>query len=106
LATEVASPKSTGGGGFRFENKVAAFYALHLLASRSPLDASLGSLRRVRFQTKPDGWLLDDILLEFVTSGVESRAAVSVKSDREITARLEFGRASRDGDDGTKRATE
>lgn len=81
MARQTASPTSTAGAGYIFEEKVAAYWLLHLLAGRSPLDAELGPLRRIGFQTRADGWLLDDLLATFDRS---SQAAVSVKSSQVI----------------------
>ena len=35
----------------------------HLLSGRPPLDPSFGLIKRIDFQVRADGWLLDDLLL-------------------------------------------
>jgi hypothetical protein len=91
---EVTSPKQASGAGFSFETKVGAWCLLHLLDGSSPFDADLGPPRRVRFQTRVDGWLLDDVLLEFDSPepGETRRVAVSVKSGPQFSG----GRAPTD----------
>jgi len=84
MMRQVASPKSTGGGGYQFEDKVLAWWCLHMLAGRSPLDAKLGPPTKIQLQARPDGWLLDDMVVEFSSPAGTVRAAVSVKSDRVV----------------------
>ena len=84
MARKTVSPKSTGGAGDAFEGKVAAWWALHLLVGQSPLDPELGSPRQIRLQARVDGWLLDDLVVDFPTQGGVVHAAVSVKSARGI----------------------
>lgn len=91
---EVTSPKQASGAGFSFETKVGAWCLLHLLDGSSPFDADLGAPRRVRFQTRVDGWLLDDVLLEFDSPEPfeTRRLAVSAKSGPQFSG----GRAPAD----------
>ena len=63
MSKNIASPKQTGGGGFDFENRVAAYYLASLLSEQPPLDPKLGIISRIDFQTRVDGWYLDDVLL-------------------------------------------
>ena len=63
MAREVAPTKVTGGGGFEFEDKVAAFFMCHLLCGCPPLDPNFGLIKRIDFQVRADGWLFDDLLL-------------------------------------------
>ena len=64
MAKKVATPKQTSGGGFTFENKVAAYYAVQMLLAYEAFDAEKGKIVRVDFQTRVKGWYLDDILLK------------------------------------------
>jgi hypothetical protein len=80
MAREIVSPKSTGGGGYNFEDQVSAWWVLHMLAGQAPLDAELGAPTRIRLQARVDGWLLDDLVADFSFRGGPIRAAVSVKS--------------------------
>ncbi len=80
-----ATPKQTGGGGFVFEDKVAAYFAIHQLSTQPPFDYRHGSIVEIDFQTHPDGWIFDDLLLTMKASAQQFRIAVSVKSDRQIT---------------------
>lgn len=63
MARRAAPPSVTGGGGFGFEDKVVAYYLACILANSTPLGAEFGAITRVEFQTRPLGWLLDDVLL-------------------------------------------
>jgi len=85
MVKKVAPAKLTGGGGFVFEDKVAAYFFFCLLSGRSPLDPSLGTISRIDFQTRADGWLPDDILLTLSSEGERLRCAFSVKSNRQFT---------------------
>jgi len=85
MAKKVAPPKLTGGGGFVFEDKVAAYFLSCLLSSQPPLDPNLGILTRIDFQTRVDGWLLDDLLLTVESPGVRRRCAFSIKSNQQFT---------------------
>src|SRR2546430_2165443 len=80
-----AHPKLTGGGGFRFEDQVVAYYLTHLLANRPILGVNAGTVQRLTFQARPLGWFLDDMLVEF-SGGTVRAAAVSIKSNRQITS--------------------
>jgi hypothetical protein len=86
VAKQIAPPKVTGGGGFVFEDKVAAYFLACLLSGQPPLDPSLGLLSRVDFQTRVDGWFLDDLLLTLVFGADTRRRAFSVKSNQQFTA--------------------
>jgi len=77
VAHGTAPPKSTGGGGYVFEDKVSAWFLAHMLTGVPPLGVDFGQLESVSFQTKVDGWYLDDLLLSFDGG---RRYAISVKS--------------------------
>jgi hypothetical protein len=64
MPKRVAPPKLTGGGGFVFEDDVAAYFLACLLAGHPPLDPTLGFLTRVDFQTRSDVKPLDRHKLE------------------------------------------
>jgi len=85
--TAIQSANLTGGKGFSFENQVGAWFLIHMLAGVPPLDEDLGSLKRLAFQTEPDGWRLDDLLLTCQMGDTIHRCAISIKSDRQFTAR-------------------
>lgn len=85
MARVVAPTKVTGGGGFEFEDKVAAFYMCYLLAERVPLDPSFGIIKRIHFQTRADGWLLDDLLLTLRINDEERYCAFSIKSNPQFS---------------------
>ena len=85
MARNVAPRKNTSGGGFVFEYKVRAWFLSCILADEPPLDVELGRLERIDFQTRPDGWYLDDALLTLATSGTRHRWAISIKSNAQFT---------------------
>ncbi|MFY0524036.1 hypothetical protein ACN28I_12990 [Archangium gephyra] len=80
MAREIASPKSSGGGGYNFEDEVSAWWMLNLLAGRCPLDTRAGPPTQLSFQARADGWLLDDLVANFAPRDGPVRAAISVKS--------------------------
>lgn len=83
----IQSANLTGGKGFSFENQVGAWFLVHMLAGVPPLDEVLGTLKRLAFQTEPDGWLLDDLLLTCKMGDITHHCAISIKSDRQFTAK-------------------
>lgn len=85
MARNIAPPKNTGGGGFIFEDRVCAWFLACMLVYEPPLETDLGRLQRVDFQTRPDGWYLDDILLTLDMSGTQYRCALSIKSNVQFT---------------------
>jgi len=85
MAKNIAPTKVTGGGGFGFEDKVAAYFLSYLLSGQPPLDPTLGIISRIDFQTRVDGWFLDDILLTLTLHGQTRHCALSVKSNQQFT---------------------
>lgn len=93
MAKKVASVKQTGGGGFSFENKVTAYFLSCMLRDKSPLDPELGTITRIDFQVRVDGWFLDDILLTLNLNEQTHLCAFSVKSNQQFlsnSAPIEF----------------
>lgn len=85
MAKEVATPKETSGSPFTFEEKVGANYLLKMLAKQPPLNSADGLIENVQFQTRVDGWHLDDLVLDLVDSKQkEHQLAISVKSSVQI----------------------
>ena len=85
MANAIAPPKSTAGGGFVFEDKACAWFMAHMLGDELPLGAGLGPLERLDFQTRPEGWLLDDMLLTLNGGDGKHRCAISIKSNAQFT---------------------
>ena len=85
MEPNIASPKATGGGGFVFEDMVAAHFMCYLLRHRIPFEPEIGSIERIDFQVRVDGWFLDDLLLTMNSGQVKRRVAISAKSGDYIT---------------------
>jgi hypothetical protein len=85
MARGVAPTKATGGAGFNFEDKVAAFFIAHLLCGRPPLDPNFGLIKRIDFQVRASGWLLDDLLLSLKLGSEKRRCAFSIKSSPQFS---------------------
>jgi len=83
MAKGVAPPKSTGGGGFVFEDKVCAWFLAHMLSDEPPLDVG-GRIERVNFQARPEGWFLDDLVIT-IHDDPQRRFALSIKSNTQFT---------------------
>jgi hypothetical protein len=78
-----ATTRSTAGGGFGFEDQIAAFLLVKML-SGEPLpglgDEGLGSL--LHMQTSSLGWLIDDLLA--VSESAGTQLALSCKSNTQV----------------------
>ena len=81
----VAPVKNTSGAGFAVEDYFGAYIACAMLAKKAVLGGQLGPPIRIDFQVRADGWHLDDALVLFNKSGIDTRWAVSVRSSRQIT---------------------
>ena len=86
MATNVAPPKNTGGGGFAFEDDVCAWLLASMLVGEPVFGVDCGPPVRLDFQTRPDGWFLDDILVTTAVGPLHHRFALSVKSNAQFTA--------------------
>jgi hypothetical protein len=85
MVSNIAAPKNTGGGGFVFEDDVCAWLLAYMLASEPAFGYSLGIPIRLDFQTRPDGWFLDDVLVTTATGTTNHRVALSIKSNAQFT---------------------
>ena len=86
MASNVAPPKNTGGGGFVFEDDVCAWLLASMLVGEPVFDLDCGAPVRLDFQTRPDGWFLDDVLVTTAAATSGHRLALSVKSSAQFTA--------------------
>jgi hypothetical protein len=86
VLAEIAAPKSTGGGGIVFEDDVCAWLLLCCLTGQSILGPSTGVPIRLDFQTRPDGWFLDDVLVTTLDGATLHRFATSIRSSPQFTA--------------------
>jgi hypothetical protein len=77
---KVASVKQTGGGGFRYEDRVGAYIAAAILARARPR-SDLRVPERIDFQVADEGWALDDLLY---TASDGSRICLSIKSAQQF----------------------
>jgi hypothetical protein len=85
MARKIAAPKTTGGGGFVFEDDVCAWLMACILAGKSVFNPEYGPPVRLDFQTKPAGWFLDDVLV--TTKGDTTyHIEFSLKSNPQFTA--------------------
>ncbi len=86
MASNVAAAKSTAGGGVDFENDVCAWLLACMLSGEPAFEAALGPPIRIDFQTRPDGWFLDDALVTTKARATQHRVALSIKSNAQFTA--------------------
>lgn len=86
MASHVAPPKSTGGGGVTFENDVCAYFLAAMLVGEPVFGVDYGPPTRLDFQTRPEGWYLDDILVTTDMYAVHYRFSMSIKSNTQFTA--------------------
>jgi hypothetical protein len=75
----------TAGGGFRYENSVAARFLLDLLAGTNALGADFGKVKRVDWQARDLGWLADDLIIACASSSGDRTAGISIKSSQQVT---------------------
>lgn len=86
MSSKVAPPKNTGGGGFVFEDDVCAWLLASMLVGEPVFGVDCGPPVRLDFQTRPDGWFLDDVLVTTAVGPTHHRFAISVKSNAQFTA--------------------
>lgn len=65
LEKQVSNPISTGGLGFSFENKVQAFFAVHMLSRTEITWARPGYVTAIHLQASWKGIRTDDAVVEF-----------------------------------------
>jgi len=82
---ESAPTKVTGGGGYTFADKVAAGFLVQMLKRKFPLEADLGVITELHFETRDAGHVLDDLELVLRRGSNATRCVVSVKSNRQLT---------------------
>jgi hypothetical protein len=81
-----STTRSTGGPGFDFEDRVAAWLLLKVLTGQ-PLPGVEGIGTRLQMQTEALGWSIDDILLTATLSpDAQRHLAISCKSNVQVTA--------------------
>jgi hypothetical protein len=80
-----APVQATSGGGFRYENTVAARFLLDLLAGTNALGVDFGHITRIDWQARDAGWLADDLVITCKRSGEGRTAALSIKSAQQVT---------------------
>lgn len=86
MAKEAAPVALTGGAGFHFEDCVAARLLLDILAGTNCLGISRGRVRLIDWQARDAGWHLDDLAVTCEAGGIERGAAISCKSDKQVTS--------------------
>jgi hypothetical protein len=84
---EVATAKQTGGGGFVFEGKAAAWFIAHFLAEEFPFTPEMGKIKRIEFQVRPEGWLFDDLLLTLGNIDGDIHVGISSKSNVQVNSK-------------------
>ncbi|MGB6295652.1 MAG: hypothetical protein WBF90_05625 [Rivularia sp. (in: cyanobacteria)] len=81
MSKKVASPYSTGGGGGKYEDCVAAYYLVAVLLRSVPRGQEGGSTREVRFQRLYEGEPLDDLIIYSDLPVGEAKLALQIKRD-------------------------
>jgi hypothetical protein len=84
MARRSAPVKSTGGGGYDFEDEVAAGLLVAILSRGFPLGRDEGYPFQLDWQVKESGWHLDDLLLRLKQPEGEVACAISVKSNVQL----------------------
>ncbi len=71
----------TGGGGFNFEDAIAAYHLILMLAERHPFDNAFGLIVQIKWQGSDSGWQLDDLVL---VGSHGHEAGISIKSESHL----------------------
>lgn len=82
---ESSSTAATGGKGYTFADKVAAGLLVQMLARTFPLEAALGFIAELHFETKESGRNIDDLHLVLQNDARVARWSVSIKSNRQLS---------------------
>jgi hypothetical protein len=85
MAKKIAALKQTSGEGFAFEDKVVAYFLIHLLNGIYPFEEEFGLIEEIGLQKRSLGYLLDDVIIITKSSTSEYRFAFSIKSNKQIT---------------------
>lgn len=85
MPRKCSSTAATGGKGYTFADKVAAGFLVQMLARTFPLEAALGLISELHFETKESGRSLDDLNLVLRSGSIVSRWSISVKSNRQLS---------------------
>ena len=80
-----SSTAATGGKGYTFADNVAAGFLVQMLARAFPLEAALGFIAELHFETKESGRNLDDLHLVLQNSTGVARWSVSIKSNQQLS---------------------
>jgi hypothetical protein len=76
----------TGGGGFDFENKVAARFLVDMLLQANSFGADdLGPIVQVDWQVRDQGWLADDLAVASEKNTERHIVGVSIKSGYRVS---------------------
>lgn len=78
-------PFITGGGGFAYEDHVAAYILAAMLAEQPPFGEETRNVAKLDWQTGASGWRFDDIVVTCGTPDLR-RLAISCKAGRHVTA--------------------
>lgn len=81
MPTKRASTFLTGGGGFGFEDAVAAYYLVMMLGERIPLGNQLGAPTKTMWQASESEWDLDDLV---ICGQSNYEAGISIKSSAHL----------------------
>ncbi len=82
---ESSSAAATGGKGYTFADKVAAGFLVQMLARAFPLEAALGFIAELHFETKESGRNVDDLHLVLQNNAGVARWSISIKSNRQLS---------------------
>jgi hypothetical protein len=87
MARQIATVKATGGGGFKFADKVAAVCLVRMLDGKPAFGLQEQRLIEISFETRVSGWLLDDLLLKLEGASESAKCGVSIKSGSYLSAK-------------------
>jgi len=86
MAKQAASVTLTGGGGFNYEDRVAARFLVDMLSGMVPFGVDFGCIVKIDWQVRDTGRLLDDLALTMSSTTGKHVAELSIKSHRQVTS--------------------
>lgn len=93
MTSNNTSAYSTGGGGFRFENRVEVSYLIQMLSGDPARGYPDGSISEISFQQRWKDFDVDDIVINLKTKKANKKLALQIKKDlifSDAESNLEF----------------
>lgn len=84
--SKITPTELTSGKGFDFEDLVGAWLTTYMISSAHFIRHESTLIKAIHFQAGNNGWIFDDILVEFSDDKRDFKLALSVKSNKQFTS--------------------